>query len=382
MRPWKSFQESATTSTSVSASKHKPSEVWSGRMQFVHLHHSARRLSPLVWFLSTMRGRRCSSSWLSGWRCLEGDEDSFQLCSAASGGEENKVNSPFSTAQQQALGLAWQLCENAMQPSPHADEKSTPIWSSSSSEWVSASTVLFDNFLHRPGLTSRRSSYTRECCFGGCFITTWSSCEFRKLQISDGQVVRPLSIPAADPFGSCATGNGQAIRWMHFLKHQIKAVKDAILGVNFWRKHTFLWFFQNLLGQVSKWCCFNIMLERSEPFKPVYWASFESEALAWIICFPKLISFCLLERQLLGTWMSFAKCASFCWCLFFLVKISFRWNRDVVQRAVKGASQIALLAMTFVKATGVFCKLTLKLMRLRGQYLPEARCKISFCKAL
>ena len=92
-------------------------------------------------------------------------------------------------------------------------------------------------------------------------------------------MVRPLSIPAADPFGSCATGNGQAIRWMHFLKHQIKAGKDAILGVNFWRKHTFLWFFQNLLGQVSKWCCFNIMLERSEPFKPVYWASFESEAL-------------------------------------------------------------------------------------------------------
>ena len=44
------------------------------------------------------------------------------------GGEENKVNSPFSTAQQQALGLAWQLCENAMQPfSPHVDEKSTPI---------------------------------------------------------------------------------------------------------------------------------------------------------------------------------------------------------------------------------------------------------------
>jgi len=52
-------------------------------------------------------------------------------------------------------------------------------------------------------------------------------------------VVRPLSIPAADPFGSCATGNGQAIRWMDFLKHQIKAVKAAILGFNFWRNRLF-----------------------------------------------------------------------------------------------------------------------------------------------
>ena len=336
-----------------------------------------------MWFLSKMRGRRCISSWLSGWRCLEGDKDSFQLCSAAFGGEENKVNSPFSTAQQQAQGLAWQLCENVMQPfSPHADEKSTPIWSSSllfswSTEWVSVRTQrcsiisCISQVLPVEGAATLENAALEVASLN-------SSCEFRDKSLT-GQVVRPLSIPAADPFGTCATGNGQAIRWIH---HWM----DGFFWC-FWPtkipgdlKQTFF-VIENLLGQVSKWCCFNIMLERSGAFKPVYY-SFESEALGEWFASQNWLSFC---RNWRGSFLE-RGCPSLSaqvFVDFFFLRYPSGETEMWLTRAVfLGASQIVIFAMTFVKAKGVFCKLTLKLMRLRGQYLPEARCKISFCKAL